>query len=314
MKALITGGSGFVGKHLAECLKLSGWEVTVTKLPAEKLCLPDVEIRDADLLNENSLLSLITETEPDGIFHLAAQSSVVLAWKRPAMTVDINIKGTVNLLETARKCEKIPRILMIGSSEEYGLHGDIRNAVSETTPPSPLNIYAATKVCQNMIGKIYAGAYGMDIMMIRAFNHIGPGQAEGFVASDFCKQAAEIEAGIREPVIRVGNLMARRDFTDVRDIVRAYELVMRYGRSGETYNVGSGTAVEAGRILEIVIKSAGIPISAVEDPLKFRPIDTPVIKADITKLKAICDWKPEIPMEKTINDTLDYWRDKIKQN
>ena len=172
----------------------------------------------------------------------------------------------------------------------------------------PGNIYAATKACQNMIGSIYAKAYDMDLMMVRAFNHIGPGQAPLFVVSDFCKQVAEIEKGIREPVIMVGNLAAKRDFTDVRDVVKAYVKLIKQGSSGETYNVGSGSAQEIRQILEKVIAMSDVDIKVETDPNKIRPVDVPIIEADITKLNTLTGWKPEISVEQTICETLDYWR------
>lgn len=185
---------------------------------------------------------------------------------------------------------------------------------SETKPDNeenvlrPGNIYAATKACQNMIGKIYSQAYGMDIMMVRAFNHVGPNQAPLFVVADFCKQVAEIEKGLHEPVIWVGNLSARRDFSDVRDVVRAYTLLMEHGQAGENYNVGSGNAVAIQEILDRILSFAKTPISVAVDPARLRPVDVPVIEADVTKLEACTGGKREIELERTIEETLDYWR------
>jgi GDP-4-dehydro-6-deoxy-D-mannose reductase len=163
-----------------------------------------------------------------------------------------------------------------------------------------------------MISNIYAMAYGMEIMMVRAFNHIGPGQSPIFVLSDFCRQVAEIEAGKREPVIRVGNLSARRDFTDVRDVVRAYVLLIQSGTPGETYNVGSGTAVPIRELLDMVIAQSKVKIEVRVDESKLRPIDVPIIEADITKLQQVTGWGRKIPLEQTIQETLDYWRKKTQ--
>ncbi len=180
--------------------------------------------------------------------------------------------------------------------------------IIEDNAVRPGNLYAVTKVCQNMIGSIYAQAYGMQIMMVRAFNHIGPNQTPQFVVSDFCKQIAEIENGSQEPVVRFGNLGARRDFTDVRDIVRAYVLLIEKGVPGELYNVGSGQAVSIREILDKIIQFSDTPVSVEIDPAKMRPVDVHVIEADITKLKKCTGWFPVIPLETTLEETLDYWR------
>ena len=162
-----------------------------------------------------------------------------------------------------------------------------------------------------MLGSIYASAYGLDIMMVRAFNHIGPNQTPLFVVADFCKQVAEIEAGIREPVIYVGNLSAKRDFTDVRDVVRAYSLIIEKGQGGETYNVGSGHAIEIKQILDLIVAQSTSQVAVEVDPEKLRPVDVPIIEADISKLQSQTGWKPEIPLEQTIKETLDYWRNEV---
>lgn len=311
MRSLIIGGAGFAGGYLAEHLLGLGQEVAVTKMLQEQAVMDGASVYDLDILDQKAVLELLMKTEPDYIFHLAAQSSVSASWKNPQLTIDVNIKGSTNVLEALRRLEKKPRVLLIGSGEEYGdiLPGE--TPVWEGTAIRPGNIYAATKACQNMIGRIYAKAYGMEIMMARAFNHIGPNQDPLFVAADFCRQAAEIEAGHRDAVIKVGNLDARRDFTDVRDIVRAYALLAECGQAGETYNIGSGRAVGIGDILQIVLdnSSAAIRVEVAEE--KLRPTDVLVMEADIHKLQKTTGWMPEIRLEQTILETLDYWRQKI---
>ena len=313
-KALIIGGAGFVGKHLAEHIhKEYGWSLDVTKMQCEQLNLSHAEIHDIDILKMEQIETLICRIRPDYIFHLAAQSSVSLSWTNPQFTVDVNIKGSLNLLESVRTLDYKPRILLIGSSEEYGRIKEYeQQPISEETLLNPGNIYAVTKVCQNMIGKLYTEAYGLDIISVRAFNHIGPGQSETFVVADFCKQVAQIELGEKEPILSVGNLSAKRDFTDVRDIVKCYCLLMIKGRSGETYNVGSGQAWSIQELLDVIIASSiNHHIEVHIDEQKFRPIEVPVIKADLQKLEADTDWKPESNIEKTIEDTLMYWRQKL---
>ena len=253
---------------------------------------------------------MLNTHRPDHIYHLAAQSSVPLSWKNPNLTVDINIKGTINLLDAVRELDYKPRVLLIGSGEEYGRIRPDENPVNEDNKLRPGNIYAVTKATQNMIGELYAAAYGMDIVMVRAFNHIGPKQAPIFVVADFCRQVAEIEFGKQEPVIGVGNLSAKRDFTDVRDVVRAYEMLMENAKSGQIYNVGSGSAVEIRDILDIILRMSDKKIEVVIDENKLRPVDVPVIEADIRKITEDIGWKKEITLEQTIKETLDYWRNK----
>lgn len=308
-KALIIGAAGFVGNYLADYILKEGlWTVTVTKMPHETILREDVEIRDLDILNSNDICNLLCEVRPDYIFHLAAQSSVALSWKNPELTLDVNVKGTMQVLDAIRQLDYKPRTLLVGSGEEYGRVLPEEIPISETTLPRPGNIYAATKVCQNMVGKIYTDAYGLDIISVRAFNHIGPNQAPLFVVADFCKQVAEIEKGLQEPVIKVGNLSAKRDFTDVRDVVRAYVMLMRHGIAGETYNVGSGEAVSVESILNEILKLSSAEIEVKVDSAKFRPIDVPVIAADVNKLRRCTGWVQKIPLKTTLRETLAYWR------
>lgn len=311
MKALIIGAAGFVGSYLIHHLKNDQqWEVAVTKLPQETITMPEISVYDLDILDKDSIQKLLETLRPDAILHLAAQSSVGLSWKNPDLTVDINIKGSLHVLDSIRALDYKPRVLLIGSGEEYGHILPGESPISETNVLRPGNIYAATKACQNMLGKIYADAYGMDIISVRAFNHIGPNQTPLFVVADFCKQVAEIEAGQLPPVIRVGNLSAARDFSDVRDVVRAYGLLIKHGTAGETYNVGSGHAIPIEDILQKILAQAKVPIQVQVDEAKLRPVDVPIIEADTTKLYQRTGWKPEIPIEQSITDVLNYWRSK----
>lgn len=315
MRALIIGGAGFVGKYLLRHLaETYPWELHVTKLPSEHVDFDNAIPHDLNILKKTDIVALLQTVQPDYIIHLAAQSSVSVSWKRPNLTVDINIKGCLNLLDAVRECQLSPRILLVGSGEEYG-HIHIEDTpIIENTVLRPGNIYAATKACQNMIGSIYAKAYHMDIMMVRAFNHIGPEQAPLFVVADFCNQVASIEKGLAKPVIRVGNLSAKRDFTDVRDVVRAYGLLIQKGHSGETYNIGSGHAIAIQTLLDMILSMSQTDISVETDPEKLRPVDVPIIEADISKVTACTGWTPEISLETTIGETLDYWRSTLNYN
>ncbi|MDY4743529.1 MAG: GDP-mannose 4,6-dehydratase, partial [Lachnospira sp.] len=255
------------------------------------------------------IVELLEEEKADYLFHLAAQSSVAYSWKNPSLTIDVNIKGCVNLLDAIRRIDKKPRALLIGSGEEYGHIRADECPIIEDNTVRPGNIYAATKACQNMLGKIYSDAYGLDIMMVRAFNHIGPNQTPTFVVADFCKQVADIEKGRQEPVIYVGNLSARRDFTDVRDVVKAYAKLVKEGRRGETYNVGTGKAIAIQDILNKIVSMSDKDIEVRVDENKLRPVDVPIIEPDISRIKREVGWEPLIPLEQTLRETLEYWRE-----
>ncbi len=307
MKALIIGAGGFVGGYLIAELAERGCDITATKLAHERINSGgSFSEQVLDILDESAISAVLAQAQPDCIFHLAAQSSVALSWKNPALTVDINIRGSVNLLEAIRKSGTNPRVMLIGSGEEYGFSAG--SNIAEDTLPQPANIYALTKYTQNMLGQVYHRAYGMDIISVRAFNHIGAGQQPTFVAADFCRQTAEIEAGRQAPVIRVGNLSAKRDFTDVRDIVRAYCDLIEHGKSGETYNVGSGKAIAISELLDMILSLSDVKIAVECDEARMRPSDIPEIRADITKLQRDTSWAPEIPLKDSLKSILDYFR------
>lgn len=312
MKALIIGGNGFVGKHLVKHLKNDKhWDVYITKRGQNPINTKVDGEFNLDILNKEEIKEVIKKVSPDYVFHLAAQSSVAVSWENPLLTVDVNIKGTINLLDAIRECEVSPRILIIGSGEEYGYILPDEIPIPENNLLRPGNIYAATKVAQNMISKVYTDAYKMDIVLVRAFNHIGPGQSPLFVVSDFCKQIVEIKKGIRKNIIKVGNLSAKRDFTDVRDVVKAYSLLIEKGKKGETYNVGSNKAIAIQDILNKIIKISGIEVKVIIDSEKLRPVDVPVIEADTRKIKSDIGWEKEIDIDKTIKDTITYWENNL---
>jgi len=311
MKALIIGAAGFVGGHLITHLLGEGWEVVATKLPHEMcgilyMCnVQDVSMVDLDILNTAAIQLLLEQVQPDILFHLAAQSSVARSWESPALTVDVNIKGAVNLLEAIRAVQKPIRVLLIGSGEEYG--PAVQMPINENDALRPTNIYALTKMAQGLMGQIYAKAYDLDIIVVRAFNHTGPGQSEQFVISSFCKQAAQIKEGLLPPEMQVGNLEAQRDFCDVRDIVRAYCLLAECGHRGTVYNVGSGRAVSIQTVLDTILSLIETNVTVTRDPARMRPSDTPLMMADIFRLTAHTQWKPQIPLETTLIDMLRYW-------
>lgn len=313
MRALITGINGFVGEYLSAYLLTKNIEVYGTYLKGSKTTdiHEDISIYELDITSSEQVNEVILNIKPDWIFHLAAQSSAAVSWKQPQQTMNINICGTINILESIKENSIDTRILLIGSSEEYG-HVRIQDIpVKETHDLCPANPYAISKIAQTMIGELYSKSYNMDIVMVRAFNHIGPKQLPIFVVSDFAKRIAQIEAGDIKPVLKVGNLDAVRDFTDVRDIVRAYYLLMNSGKKGEQYNVGSGNRIAIKEILQMLLNNSKKEITIELDPDRMRPSDSPIISADNKKLINDTGWKPELCIEKTIQDTLEYWRQKV---
>lgn len=312
MNILITGAAGFVGKY---CIKKfsDNFEVFATKLSTECETIPTKWI-DMDLLSIQDVENALKIAKPDLILHLAAQSSVSYSWKNPEATCEINIIGTLNLLDSIRKLNIFPIIILAGSSEEYGKPNKEVKYINEHSICLPENIYAVSKLCQNNIGRLYHEAYGLKTIMTRAFNHIGPGQSDRFVASDFAKQIARIEHGLQAPIIYTGNLASRRDFLDVRDVVSAYEKLFRFGKFGMTYNIGSGKAILISDLLEQLISFSNIDIKYIVDKNKCRPIDVPIIQADNTRLVEDTGWKPEIDINTTLKNTLDYWRQRVRKD
>lgn len=307
MKSLIIGGGGFVGRYLIAELNANGYEVHATCLESEKI-ESECSVHTLDILKKDDISAILNDIKPDIIFHLAAQSSVALSWKKPQLTAEINVIGSINLFEAVREYNGKVRLIVIGSGEEYGYIAPNSCPLKETEPLHPGNIYAATKACQEMTAEIYARAYKLDMVMVRAFNHSGPKQDSIFVISDFCRQIAEIEKGIKSPVISVGNLTAMRDFTDVRDIVRGYRLLGEKGISGQIYNIGRGKAVSIQYILDTALSLSTAEIAVERDEKRMRAADIPVIEPDITKINGDTGWKAEITVEQTIEDTLNYWR------
>lgn len=310
MSTMVIGAAGFVGPYLVDSIRAElDNEIIVTKLCNEQTDISGAVIENLDVLDRKQIFDVIGKYKPQYIFYLAALSSVAASWKNPSLTVDINIKGALNLLDTIREINNYnPRILIVGSGEEYGHIQENEIPIRETNSLHPGNVYAVTKACQNMMATLYSEAYGMDIVLTRSFNHIGPGQKPIFVIADFCSQVAKIEKGQQEAVIKVGNLSAKRDFTDVRDVTKAYIALMKKGRKGETYNVGSGHAISVQDALDMIISKTWKSVKVEIDETKFRPVDVPIIEADITKITKDTGWKPIIPIERSIEEILEFWR------
>lgn len=316
MKALVTGIGGFAGSHLAEYLLAQGLEVCGILLPGEDTANLDaikhcLTLHEADLTNAGGVCHVVEEERPDLIYHLAAQAAVSKSWEDPASTMIINIMSQLNLLQAVLAANIYPRILVVGSYEEYGALHPEELPARETSPLRPTNPYGVSKIAQDMMGYQYYSGRGLCCVRVRPFNHLGPRQSETFVAPSFAKQVAEAETGLREPAVRVGNLAAQRDFTDVRDIVRGYYLALLHGEAGEVYNLGSGRAVSAQCILDFFLAHAKIHLSVEVDPALIRPLDVSVSVCDFSKLKERTGWEPQIPLERTLSDVLEYWRNRV---
>lgn len=318
MRALITGITGFAGSHLAEYLLAEHPEVEVFGTYRWRSRRENIEHFDervkmieADLRDYSSLHSLLDEVRPDYIFHLAAQSFVPSSWRAPAETLGTNITGQTNLFEAVRYLKLDPVIQIACSSEEYGLVHPDETPIKETNPLRPLSPYAVSKVTQDFMGYQYFQSYGLKVIRTRAFNHTGPRRGDVFVTSNFAKQVASIEAGLQDPVIHVGNLEAIRDFTDVRDMVRAYWLGVQKGRPGEVYNIATGKGIHIHELLDMLLEMSTVDVEVRQDPERMRPSDVEILIGDSSKFRADTGWEPEIPFEKTLADVLQYWRDRL---
>lgn len=317
MRILITGITGFVGSHLAEYALEKNVEVYgADRWRSKTENIDHIKHRfnliESDLRDLSSVHNLLEASKPDWIFHLAAQSYVATSWHAPTETLHNNIISQVNLLEAVRVQRLKSRFLVIGSSEEYGLVYDDELPIKETNPLRPLSPYAVSKVAQDLMGFQYWKSYGLHIVRSRAFNHEGPRRGEVFVTSNFSKQIAEIEAGLREPVVSVGNLDARRDYSDVRDILRGYWLLLERGEPGEVYNLSSGRAWSIKQVLDFLLGESRVRnISVQEDPARLRPSDVPNLVGDSSKIERAVGWRAEIPFEQTLRDLLGYWRQRV---
>ena len=315
-RALITGITGFAGSHLAELLLKKGMVVYGISRPRSKTDNIDaikneIRLEDADILDSHSLHSIMVKIKPDYVFHLAAQSFVQSSWASPANTMEINIVGSVHLFEAVRRAEISPVIQIACSSEEYGLVYENEVPVKEENPLRPQSPYAVSKVAMDYLGYQYHQSYGMKIVRTRGFNHTGPRRGEVFVTSNFARQIAEIEKGKKKPVIEVGNLEAKRDWTDVRDIVRGYLLAVEKGESGEVYNICSGKAFRVGDMLNLLLGMSKIKVEVKQVAERMRPSDVPILIGDYSKFHQKTGWQPEIPFEKTMEDLLNYWRERV---
>lgn len=315
MRALITGINGFVGGHLAEhLLAETDWQVFGTVREAA-LQLPTlrehVQATHIDLLDAAAVQRCIQAIRPDVVFHLAAQAHLPTSFRDPAGTLTSNILMQLHLFEAIRAAAIDPTIVVVGTGEEYGAVQPHEQPVNETTPLRPVNPYAVSKVAQDMLAYQYFAAHKLKTIRMRPFNHSGPRQEDRYAITGFAHQIARIEAGLQLPVVRVGNLQAQRDFTDVRDIVRAYRLAAERGEPGEVYNLGSGQPVAIQEILDRLLSLSATQIDVQPDPERMRPADVPLIACDATRFRERTGWQPQVALEQMLRDILDDWRGRV---
>jgi GDP-4-dehydro-6-deoxy-D-mannose reductase len=315
MRALITGINGFVGGHLAEhLLAETDWQVFGTAreptlhLPALR---EQVQATQADLRDSSAVHELIRAVEPDVVFHLAAQAHLPTSFRDPAGTLTTNILMQLHLFEAIRAAAIDPVIVVVCTGEEYGAVQPDEQPVNENTPLRPVNPYAVSKVAQDMLAYQYFAAHKLRTIRMRPFNHSGPRQEDRYAVTGFARQIARIEQGLQPPVVKVGNLQAQRDFTDVRDIVRAYRVAAEQGEPGAVYNLGSGRPVAIQMILDLLLSMSQVRIEVQADPERMRPADVPVIACDATRFRQQTGWEPRIPLEQMLHDILDDWRTRV---
>lgn len=306
-RALITGIEGFVGGHLCHYLQNLGWEVAGIHLNPPPAGL-NAELFCADICDFDRLKSVLEQTRPEWIFHLAGVSSVAEAEKNPVPVYEINTIGTLKLLLAVHQLMLPCRILFVSSADVYG-RGEAPH--SETDPVAPLTVYARSKHLAEQLCRLYYQVWGMDIVIVRPFSHTGPGQAPRFVFAKVAHHIALAEQGRAEPVLKMGDLSVRRDYTDVRDVVRAYVLALENCISGETYNITSGNAIRLRDGVELMLRMSRVPVEVRSGATEIRPYDIPYLSGSAEKFRRITGWQPEIPLEQTLADLLEYYRQRV---
>lgn len=309
MSTLITGMSGFIGGHLATLL--SGTEAEPIWGTVRRGRTPGaggVRWARGDLTHADWILSLVRRVRPRTCLHLAGQSRERASWRDPWCSYETNLRGQLNLLEALRRCAPDCRVLIASSSAVYGFMQG--NAMDEAHPLTPVSPYGISKLAQDLMGQQYARAAGLPVLISRTFNIIGPGQSDQFALSSFAHQIARMEAGLQPPRLAVGNLEVERDFLDVRDLARAWRLILTQGQPGEVYNVGRGQTHRLREVVQVLMDLAHVSLTVEESRARLRPspVDPPVLRADIGKLRRLGDWSPTVPLERTLEDLLQYWR------
>jgi GDP-4-dehydro-6-deoxy-D-mannose reductase len=316
MKALVTGVAGFAGGHLARHLldrddTVAGIRQPGVRRAGEGSLPSDVELHEADILDATSLARIVSDFKPDTIFHLAAFSNPESSWTNARRALETNIIGSHNVLQAALETGMRPRVLLVGSVQQYGLVPEGEQPIGEDRPQRPLTPYGVSKSAQEVLGLRFFLAEELPVFLVRSFNHTGPGQESFYVCSSFARQVAEIENGRREPTIRVGNLSARRDFSDVRDIVRGYREILERGKPADPYNICRGEAFSIEEILATLRDLAGAKVTVEVDAARYHAVDAPLLVGDNTKLRSEVGWKPEIGLKQTLADLLSHWRENL---
>jgi GDP-4-dehydro-6-deoxy-D-mannose reductase len=307
VKALITGGRGFVGRHLSDALRTAGHEVEALDLAGPP---SEVDYHECDIRDFDRLVTFLRAIKPDCVVHLAAWSSVGRSFKNPTRAFEINAQGTVNLLEAIRGLDLKAKVLVVSSAEVYGAV-ETGGLTGEDNPVAPVSPYALGKACAELSSLYYGGIGGVDIIIVRAFNHTGPGQTDVFALPGFARQIAEAERGLREPRLHVGNLDVVRDFTDVRDVVRAYRVLLEGAPPGALYNVCSGRGHKLRELVDKLVSMSSVSMEIVVDRERWRPAEIESLVGDNSQIARDTGWRPEIPMEKTLEDLLEYWRGRV---
>lgn len=315
MRILITGVGGFVGRHLFNtlCKQYPDAIIHGTAIDEPPRMGDRLKYHLIDLKNYAVISDLIAEVQPDQIYHLAAQASPRRSFVIPWETLENNIKSQLNIIQSCIALKLQPRILVISSAEIYGPVRPEQQPINEDAPLRPTNPYGVSKVTQDMLGLQYYLSHKLPILRVRPFNHFGPGQSEGFVATDFAAQVARIEAGLQENIIEVGNLAAERDFTDVRDVVEAYTQLVEKGTPGDVYNVASGKPYSIQYLLDVLLQYSTVDIQVKVSEARMLPIDVPIVRGDATRLRQLTGWQPNIPFETTLLDVLNDWRNRVRK-
>ena len=314
MKVLITGVAGFAGSHLAELALHEGAEVVGTVLPSTSTdnlatVQKDVATIPCDLTEPGAAAAVLRLVRPDRVFHLAGASVVGTSWALRADVLRTNLEATYHLCEGLRQ-HPVP-CLIVSSGDVYGAVPESEQPVAESQPLAPLSPYALSKACQELYVGYYARCEALPLVVVRAFNHVGPRQGLGFVWSDIARQVAEIERRRGPAVLEIGTTTTRRDFTDVRDMVRAYWLLLGRARSGDIYNAASGTTVSIQDVVEGFLARAAHPIEVRQVSQRVRPVDIPVLSGDASRLRALTGWAPAVPFQQSLEDVLDDWRQRV---
>jgi GDP-4-dehydro-6-deoxy-D-mannose reductase len=306
-RVLVTGSNGFVGRILCASLHSDGVEVVGIDVDDTDAT---VETYTIDLLDSDAVAEILDDVAPEGIIHLAAQSSAARSFDQPGSTIENNLLPALHILEHTRTRQPDVRILVVGSADVYGPVPADRQPIAEAQVPNPVNPYALSKWLQEEVCRQYASMYQINVVMTRSFNHTGAGQRDLFVLPSFARQIAEIKAGKRETRVEVGNIEVKRDFSDVKDVCRAYRRLLADGRSGSVYNVCSGTAYSLRELLEKLAKIAGVDIQITVDPHRVRPADMEELCGDHTMITTDTGWKPEIPIDDTLRSLIEYWSER----